>query len=150
MNSNFFCIDNWPIVYIKNKNSIITDEIIEEYKKDYLSVLIRCKNNNEKIYIIINIYFRTDVPIKFMQSISKFNKSIYDYNKKYVNYIYILCESKIFKNVLSMMIAMEKPASPYKIVRSTEKLKKLFHENHGIQLDDNNVMKSITSDLQVV
>jgi hypothetical protein len=49
-----------------------------------------------------------------------------------------------------MMIAMEKPASPYKIVRSTEKLKKLFHENHGIQLDDNNVMKSITSDLQVV
>ena len=112
--------------------------------------IIRCKNNNEKVYIIINIYFNTEVPIKFMQNISKFNKSIYDYNKKYVNYIYILCESKIFKNVLRMMITMEKPASPYKIVRSTEKLKKLFHENHGIQLDDNNVMKSITSDLQVV
>lgn len=49
-----------------------------------------------------------------------------------------------------MMIAMEKPVSPYKIVRSTEKLKKLFDENHGIKLEESNVMKSITSDLQVV
>ena len=56
MNSNFFNLDNWPIIYIKNKNNVLNDSILEEYKKDYLTILIKCKNNKQKIILFMDIY----------------------------------------------------------------------------------------------
>ena len=56
MNSHFFNLDNWPIIYIKNKNNFLNDPILEEYKKDYLTILIRCKNNKDKIILFMDIY----------------------------------------------------------------------------------------------
>lgn len=140
MNSNFFNLESWPIIYIKNDNGYFDDNLLEEYKKDYLNILIRCKNNKEKIITLINIYSNSNISLPHMQKMSKFHKEIYDYNKKYVEYVYILCADKNIKNMLTLFLAMEKPASPYKIVRSLEKLEKAFESNHNYDIKEKEII----------
>ena len=50
-----FNLENWPIVYLKLNNNDINENSFEEYKKYYLGLLIRCKNNNEKMVLICNL-----------------------------------------------------------------------------------------------
>ena len=38
MESNFFNVDNWPLIYVKNKIGYLNDELIEEYQKDFLKI----------------------------------------------------------------------------------------------------------------
>ena len=128
MNSHFFNLDNWPSIYIKN-NNFLNDNILEEYKKDYLTILIRCKNNKEKIILFMDIYDKSEIQMPYIKKMTEFHRSIEDYNKLYVEYIYILCKSKIIKNVISMLLSFEKPAVPCKIIRSLDKLETLFYKN---------------------
>ena len=50
-----FNVDNWPIVYFKINNMELNDDIYEEYQKFYLSLLIKCKKNNEKMIFISDL-----------------------------------------------------------------------------------------------
>ena len=142
MNSHFFNLDNWPIIYIKN-NNFLNDNILEEYKKDYLTILIRCKNNKEKIILFMDIYDKSEIQMPYIKKMTEFHRSIEDYNKLYVEYIYILCKSKIIKNVISMLLSVEKPAVPCKIIRSLDKLETLFLENHKKNIKEFTIYKTL-------
>jgi hypothetical protein len=143
MNSNFFHLDNWPIIYIKNKNNFLNDNILEEYKKDYLTILIRCKNNKEKIILFMDIYEKSEIQMPYIKKLTEFHKSIEDYNKLYVEYIYILCKSKIMKNVISMLLSVETPTVPCKIIRSLDKLQSSFLENHSKDIKEFKIYKTL-------
>ena len=145
MNSNFFNLDNWPIIYIKNKNNFLNDNILEEYKKDYLSILIRCKNNKEKIILFMDIYEKTEVQMPYIKKMAGFHKSVEEYNKLYVEYIYVLCKSKIMKNVISMLLSVETPAVSCKIIRSLDKLESSFLENHKKDIKEFKIYKTLES-----
>ena len=143
MNSNFFNLDNWPIIYIKNKNNCLNDTILEEYKKDYLTILIRCKNNKEKIILFMDIYEKTEVQMQYIKKMADFHKSVEEYNKVDVEYIYILCKSKIMKNVISMLLSVETPTVPCKIIRSLDKLQNSFLENHSKDIKEFKIYKTL-------
>jgi hypothetical protein len=143
MNSNFFNLDNWPIIYIKNKNNCLNDSILEEYKKDYLTILIRCKNNKEKIILFMDIYEKNEVQMPYIKKMADFHKSVQDYNKVYVEYIYVLCKSKIMKNVISMLLSVETPAVSCKIIRSLDKLQSSFLENHSKDIKEFKIYKTL-------
>ena len=131
MNSNIFNLDNWPIVYVKNNNTILNDEVLEEYQKDFLKILIKCKNNKEKVILLIDIYNKSNVQMNYMSKISEFHRRTEEYNKKYIDHVYILCESKFLKNMISMFITTENPIAPCNIIRSLSKLRHAFHHNHS-------------------
>ena len=143
MNSNFFNLDNWPIIYIKNKNNCLNDAILEEYKKDYLTILIRCKNNKEKIILFMDIYEKTEVQMPYIKKMAEFHKNVEEYNRLYVEYIYVLCKSKIMKNVISMLLSVETPTVPCKIIRSLDKLQASFLENHKKDIKEFKIYKTL-------
>ena len=132
-----FNLDYWPIVYFKSSGNEINDEIFEEYKKYYLNLLIRCKNNNEKMVLICNLNKLTIYPIEFIMKQAEFTKQIYKFNKEYVRCVCILCKDKNFKNILNLFFTFVKPASPYKLCRSYEKVNKYLFENFNIIFDTN-------------
>ncbi len=121
MVSNFI-LDYWPVVYFKgNTENIMTDELFEEYKQFYLSLLVKCKRNNEQMVLICDMNNVKDIQMKFVMKQSQFNKDIYKFNKQYVKGVCILCADKNFKNILNMFMGFTKPASPYKLCRSINK-----------------------------
>ncbi len=145
MNSNFFNLDNWPIIYIKNKNNFLNDPILEEYKKDYLTILIRCKNNKDKIILFMDIYEKTEVQMPYIKKMADFHKSVEEYNRLYVEYMYVLCKSKIMKNIILMLLSVETPAVPCKIIRSLDKLHASFLENHKKDIKEFKIYKTLES-----
>ena len=134
-----FNTEFWPVVYLKVDNSIeITDEIFEEYKKKYLSLLVSCKRAGEKIALIcdLNDYNNTEnIPIKYIMKQVQFSKETYKFNKEYLNGICILCKSKTFKNILNMYFAFSKPAAPFKLCRSNEKANIFLKDKCKVNFD---------------
>jgi hypothetical protein len=143
MESNFFNVDNWPLIYVKNKVGYLNDELIEEYQKDFLKILIRCKNNKEKIILLMDIYEKSNVQMNYIQTFISFHKKTEDYNRIYIEHIYILCESKILKNILSMFISNENTIIPCKIIRSLSKLRESFLNNHSKSIEDFGIYKTL-------
>jgi hypothetical protein len=143
MNSNIFNLEYWPIIYVKNNNATLTDEILEEYQKDFLKILIRCKTNKEKIVLLIDIYNKSNVQMNYMSKISQFHQRTEEYNKKYIDHIYILCESKFLKTMISMFLTNENPVAPCKVIRSLSKLRHAFHHNHSKDIKDLEVYKKL-------
>ena len=143
-----FNTEVWPIVYLKIDNSIeLTDEIFEEYKKKYLSLLVSCKRANEKIAVIfdLNNYNNTEnIPVKYIMKQVQFNKEIYKFNKEYLRGICILCKSKTFKNILNMYFTFSKPAAPFKLCRSNEKANIFLKDRCKVNFDVSIFNKSDT------
>lgn len=128
----------WPIVYFKSE--IITefnDTIFEEYQKNYLNLLIECKNKKEKIVLILNLnYFNnTNVPIKYIVKQIQFHKKIYNFNKKYLNCVIMLCKSKSFKNMINTFLNFTETAAPFKIFRNIAKANSYLTNNFKINFD---------------
>jgi hypothetical protein len=57
--------------------------------------------------------------------------------------MYVLCKSKILKNVISMLLSVETPAVPCKIIRSLDKLESAFMENHSKNIKEFNIYKTL-------
>jgi hypothetical protein len=130
-------LDNWPIVYFKLSSNKINDETFEEYKKSYLSLLVRCKNNNDKVILICDLNKSAKLPLNYMMKQAQFTKEINKFNKEYIKAVCILCDDKNFKNILSLYFTFCKPASPYKLCRSFDKINKYLIEKHNINFDSN-------------
>jgi hypothetical protein len=142
MSSNFN-IKNWPIVYFKSNENGVNDESFEEYKKDYLSLLLLCKQKNEKMVLICNINVKESIPMKYIMKQVQFNKEVYKFNKEYIKCVCIMCKDKNFKNILTLYFGMVRPAAPYKLCRSFFKINKYLVERHNITFntqifDENN------------
>jgi hypothetical protein len=149
--TNNFNLDYWPVVYLKSMNgSSITDESFNDFKKMYLELLVKAKNNNEKIILICNINTTEPIPMKYIMEQAKFNKEIYDSNKKYVKGVCILCKDKNFKNILNLYFTIAKPAAPYKLCRSYEKANKYLNEilniNFKAEIFENNIENESNTD----
>lgn len=143
MNSNIFSLEYWPIIYVKNNNETLNDELLEEYQKDFLKILIRCKNNKEKVILLIDIYNKSGVQMNYMSKISQFHRRTEEYNKKYIDHIYILCESKFTKNLISMFLTNENPVAPCNVIRSLSKLRYAFHHNHSKNIKEHAVYEKL-------
>lgn len=134
-----FNVDFWPIVYLKVDNSIeMTDEIFEEYKKKYLSLLVSCKRAGDKIALIfdLNNFNNTEnIPVKYIMRQVQFNKEVYKFNKEYLRGICILCKSKTFKNIVNMYFTFTKPAAPFKLCRSNEKANIFLKDKCKVNFD---------------
>lgn len=134
-----FNTEFWPVVYLKVDNTIeITDEIFDEYKKKYLSLLVSCKRLGDKIALIfdLNNYNNIEnIPVKYIMKQVQFNKEIYKFNKEYLRGICILCKSKTFKNILNMYFAFSKPAAPFKLCRNNEKANIFLQDKCRLNFD---------------
>jgi hypothetical protein len=130
-----FNIDYWPITYVKFNNNELNDESFEEYKKYYLTLLIRCKKENAKMYIIFDLNSTKDLPMNYMMKQIQFNKDIEKFNKEYIKLASIMCKSKAFKNILNLYFSMSKQAAPFQIFRSFEKMNVYFYENFKIKFN---------------
>jgi hypothetical protein len=148
INKNFN-LEKWPIVYLKSHNNTMDIDSFESYKKSYLSLLVKCKRNKEKMTLICdlnNISNIDNLQIKYMVKQAQFNKEIYNFNKLYLNGICILCKNKNFKNILNMYFSVSKPAAPFKLCRDIQKANIFLKEVCNIDIDISNLYKNIEID----
>lgn len=132
-----FNTENWPIVYLKIDKTLINDEIYEEYQRTYLKLLIRCKNNKEKMILICNLSNANNLPLNIIMKQVQFNKDIYKYNKEYLKCACILCNNKYLKSILNTYFSISKPAAPYKICSSYEKINIYLLEKFNLKFNSN-------------
>jgi len=136
MSETYFNIEKWPIVYFTaNGDNQMKDEYFEDFKREYLSLLVRSKKNNEQIILICNINSSGNFEMTNIMKFAKFNKEIHAFNKAYVKCVAILCGDKSFKNILNLYFTFAKPASPYKLCRSHLKVDKYLKEKCGITFE---------------
>lgn len=136
----------WPFVLITFNNIPLNDSLFEDYTRSYLQLLVKCKKNKEKIYVIIDINSFNNLPIPYLLKQAQFNKKIFEYNKKHLNCAYIYCKNKLFKKIIKMYMMMEKTAVPLRIVRSLNKLNKSILDNYNIKFDSNNFFEKVEED----
>jgi hypothetical protein len=142
-----FNLDKWPIVYFRTTDKAVNDDSLEEFKKFYLNLLIKCKKEKEKIILICEINLNINIPLKFILKQAKFSKEIYKYNKEYVKCVAIICKDKNFKNILNLFFTFVTPACPYKLCRTFDKANKYFKKfdidfdtnyfNNNIEIENN-------------
>jgi len=130
-----FNLEFWPIVYLKLNDKEINENSFEEYKKYYLNLLLKCKKNNEKMVLICNLNSGRMLPLDYVMKQAQFNKEIHKFNKDYIKTVCILCKEKNFKNVLNLYFTVAKPANPYKLSRSFEKINLYLKEKFDISFD---------------
>ena len=130
-----FNLDHFPIVYMKLNDNEINDNSFEEYKEYYLSLLLRCKKENQKLVLICNLDNTPTLPMNYIAKQSQFNKDIYKHNQAHVKTVCILCKNKSFKNILNLYFTVSKPANPFKICRSFMKVNKYLSEKFKILFD---------------
>ena len=135
-----FNTDYWPMVYISLNEFKFDDETFEEYQILYLNLLLKCKKNNEKIVLITNLTNLNNVdqlPLNYIMKQIQFNKKVYDFNKKYIRCVCILCKNKGIKNILNTFFALSKPAAPFKLFRSIDKVNNYLLDNFNLNFDIN-------------
>ena len=77
------------------------------------------------------------MPPEYIMKQSYFNREIYKFNKDYVKTVCILCNDKNLKNILNLYFSVNKPAAPYKLCRSFDKINKYLNQNFKINFDSN-------------
>jgi len=131
-----FNITYWPIVYFKLIGNI-NDEHFEDYKINYLNLLIKCKKKKENILLIADLNSNYDMPMKYIFKLALFNKKLFKFNKLYLQAVCIFNQSKSFKNLLKIYLSLITPSSPYKLCSSFDKINLYLKENLDIHFDTN-------------
>ena len=127
--------DNWPVVYFYLGDEEINEELFENYKVNYLNLLIKCKKEKKKMILISDLNTEKSLPIKYVMKQAMFNRKINKFNELYVSAVCIYCKNKSFKNILKMYFTLTKPASPYKLCTSLEKINKFLDEKINYKFD---------------
>lgn len=127
--------DNWPVVYFYLGKEEINEELFESYKVNYLNLLIRCKKEKKKMILISDLNTECSLPVKYVMKQAMFNRKINKFNELYVAAVCIYCKNKSFKNILKMYFTLTKPASPYKLCTSLEKINKFLEEKIDYKFD---------------
>jgi len=138
---NFF-LDFWPFVFFKSTGYELNDDYFEQYKKFYLQLLIRCKNNNQKMILICDLNSIHSFPMDFIIKQAQFTKQIFNFNKLYLKCVCILCKDKTFKNVLNLFFSFSRPAAPVKLCRSFHKINLFLLKSFNITFDFNRLTSS--------
>ncbi len=131
-----FNITYWPIVYFKLIGNI-NDENFEEYKVNYLNLLINCKKKRDKIILIPDLNSNYEMPMKYIFKLALFNKKLFKFNKLYLRAVCIFSQSKSFKNLLKIYLSLITPSSPYKLCSCFDKINIFLKNNLNIDFDTN-------------
>ncbi len=111
-----------PFIYLQFQDIPITDENFEEYKREYLELLLTCKKQKDKIIPIIDINLLPILPIPYMMKQTQMNKELFQIHKKYLYRVYIYCKNRIFQEMIQMYMFVEKTAVPIHICNSFQKI----------------------------
>jgi len=131
-----FNTKHYPIIYFKVCDEI-NDTNFEEYKVNYLNLLIKSKKNKNKIFLIADLNTEIQIPMKYIFKLAAFNKKLYKFNKLYLECVCIISQSKSFKNLLKIYLSLITPSSPYKLCSSFDKINLYLKENLDIHFDTN-------------
>ncbi len=141
MNSfSTFVSDFRPFLYIRFHDVNISESLFEEYKENYLKELLVCKQNKEKIILIIDVNELPGLPLQYMVKQKEFNKQVFHLNEKYVECVFIYCKNKMMKQMIQMNMMLEKTAAPLYICRSVEKLNRSIQKHTKKEFDCQQIM----------
>ncbi len=113
----------FPFVYVKFIHTNINDDSFEYYKAEYLKILLRCKEEKQKIFLFYDLNVKEangTIPLSYLPKQIEFNKKIFDLNEKYVKVVILL------RGIL-------KPG--YKIIIFDEPLAGLDNYHRGVVID---------------
>ena len=131
-----FNTKHWPVIYFKACDEI-NDENFEEYKVNYLNLLIKSKKNKDKVFLIADLNTEIQIPMKYIFKLAAFNKKLYKFNKLYLKVVCIFSQSKSFKNLLKLYLSLITPSSPYKLCSSFDKINVYLKDSLDTYFDTN-------------
>ena len=137
-----FDVSQYPFLYIRFHDVQVTDENFEEYKREYLEILLDCKKQNKRLISIIDVNHLTNLSIPYMIKQSGLNRELFSIHQKYLIAVFIYCESKIFKELIKMHMLVEKPAVSLQICRSIEKLNSAILQKIDLSFDSKTFISS--------
>lgn len=131
-----FLINEFPIVYIRIKSDDFNDENLVFYQNSFINVLLRAKNEKQKIIILLDL-FDCDSSTFNMNNIMKqanFYKSIMKYTSLYVQHVYILSNRNDLHFFIKIFRTFGKSDVPYKIVKNTEKIEQNIYKKYNTKV----------------
>ena len=136
----------WPIVKIKYKEVVLNDDIFEEYKIQFLTILKKCKDLNQKCLLIIDLLDMKKVPMKYMMKQRKFHNKINDHTIKYIQTIFIILKNAAVRNILKVFVNMSKKKQTFYFLKDLNEAYKIIENKFLIEnkiLKDNLPEKNI-------
>ncbi len=128
----------FPFVYVKFIHTNINDDSFEYYKAEYLKILLRCKEEKQKIFLFYDLNVKEangTIPLSYLPKQIEFNKKIFDLNEKYVKVVSVLSKDIHVRNVLKLSFGCIKNACPFKISSSFEKVSRYLKKNFNTDFD---------------
>ena len=133
----------WPIVKIKYKEIVLNNEIFEDYKVKFLTILKKCKDLNQKCLLIVDLLDMKKVPLKYMNKQRIFHNKINDYTIKYIQSIFIILKSVAVRNILKVFVNMSKKKQTFYFLKDLNEAYNIIENKFLIE---NNVLKNNISD----
>lgn len=140
----------WPIVYFFIDNEKMNDEIFEEYKKTYLTILLKCKKNKEKIILISDLNNQGNLPMKYVMKQAYFNNKIHKFNELYVELVCVYLNKSNFKKILDIYFSICTPCCPYKVCESYDQINdflKLHSRGNNFDCHQYQILEGYTENL---
>jgi hypothetical protein len=135
-----FLVNEFPIIYISIKSDDFSDENLTYYQNSFVNVLLRAKNEKQKIIILLDL-FQCDHSTFNMDNLMKqanFYKSIMKYCALYVQHVYILSNRTDLHFFVKIFRTFGKSDVPYKIVKNTEKIEQNIYKKYNTKVELNN------------
>ena len=130
--------NQWPIVKIKYKDIVLNDEIFEDYKLQFLNILKKCKDLNQKCLLIIDLLDMKKIPMKYMMRQKKFHNQIIDHTVKYIQNIFIVLKHNALRNILSIFVKMSKKKQTFYFLKELQEAYDIIENKFIIE---NNTIK---------
>jgi hypothetical protein len=133
---SYFLISEFPIVYISINSDHFNDENFEYYKSSYVNLLLKAKNEKQRMIILLDLIGCDNATFK-MENILKqasFYKSIMEHSIKYVQHVYIISNRNDLHVLIKIFKTFAKSLVPYKVVRNTEKIEQNIYKKYNIKL----------------
>jgi len=144
-----FNTDYWPIVQFSLVEEV-NDENFEQYKVNFLNLLLRCKKNKEKILLVCDLENDVAIPMKYVFKLALFNKKIFKFNKLYLQGVCVLSTSKTFKNIFKIYLSLITPSSPYKLCSSYTKINSYIEKEFQINFDTSVFSKDFLNKTNII
>lgn len=144
-----FNTDYWPIVQFRLIEEV-NDENFENYKVNFLNLLLRCKKNKEKMLLICDLENDASIPMKYIFKLALFNKKIFKFNKLYLRGVCVLSKSKTFKNIFKIYLSLITPSAPYKLCSSYDKINNYIEKEFKINFDTYVFSKDFLNKINII
>ncbi len=125
----------WPVVYFFIDNEKMNEETFEEYKKNYLTLLLKCKKEKQKMILISDLNNQNNLPLKYIMKQAYFNHKIHKFNEDYVSLVCVYLNNDGFTKILDMYFSICKPCCPYKVCRTYDIVNEFIKEKTDIVFD---------------